>query len=210
MADFDFGGAASGAASGAAAGSTFGPWGTAIGGAVGFLGGAFAGGDDDETREQAIRENRELLGTLRGRYEEERTDDPTDTALFGAGVSRLEESQDRMAREDAAQAAARGLEGSAFEVAQDTSRARESGRRLQKLLTASARADRQEEASARQAFLNQRSQLNALLSDRAQAQTRQSERQGQRLFSTFRAVGRLSAGQEEGNSSTGSSGGIFD
>ncbi len=44
----DLGSGAKGAASGALAGSAFGPWGTAIGGGIGFLGGWLGGGGDDD------------------------------------------------------------------------------------------------------------------------------------------------------------------
>jgi len=49
----NWGGGARGAAQGASAGSMFGPWGTAIGGGAGFIGGLFTGGDDKKKKEEA-------------------------------------------------------------------------------------------------------------------------------------------------------------
>jgi hypothetical protein len=193
MADFDFGRAASGAASGAAAGSSFGPWGTVIGGTTGFLSG-FLGSDGEPSgespaRERALDENRERLRVLTDDLEAARERSPTDTSFFDVGAAELQARTERQAEADAEQAAARGLTGSQFELAQDANRAQAQGEGLRSLLRSAEQVDRQEEARLFEAQQRQRENLNALLSGQAQSFDRQQRRQqraeGRALQSTM-------------------------
>jgi hypothetical protein len=189
MADFNYGRAASGAASGAAAGSSFGPWGTVIGGTTGFLSGFLGGDDENPARERALDENRERLRALTDDLEAARERSPTDTSFFDVGAAELQAQTERQAESDAEQAAARGLTGSQFELAQDANRAEAQGEGLRSLLRSAEQVDRQEEARLFEAQQRQRENLNALLSGQAQSFDRQQRRQqraeGRALQSTM-------------------------
>lgn len=182
------GNAASGAASGAAAGSFIPGLGTGVGAAIGGgigLASGFFGDDDNDRREEAIRENEDLLAMLRDRFGAARDRDPTETQLFQAGTTAAREQAEREAETDASQAAARGLEGSAFEVAQDQNRARQLGRQTRRLTVDADRVQRQQERSALQAMLQQRGNLNALTTDAARAEERGNFRRGQQVSGAF-------------------------
>jgi len=189
MASYDFQTGLSGAASGAAAGSSIAPGiGTAIGAGVGLLSGFLGGGGGSETspaRNRAIEENRKRLQALIQKRKDAEDRSPTDTTFFQTGEAELQEQAGRQADRDAAQAAARGLTGSQFELAQDQNRAQTQADALQGLLRSSAEIDRQQEQQAQRQVQRQRESLNALVSDQAQAQERRSARRGQTLRQTF-------------------------
>ena len=180
--DFDLGTGLSGAASGAAVGAQFGgPVGIGIGAGAGFLSGFL--GDDSSPREKAVQRTRENLKSLVNKS-------PTDTTTFNVGATQLQEQNREQARRDASQAAARGLSGSQFEVSQDANRAEQMGKGIQSLLRTSSRRLQ----GRRQ---NARSQLNALLEGRAQAEARRN-RAVQRSVSRLPAL--LSALTSNGES----------
>jgi hypothetical protein len=184
---YDFSTGLSGAASGAAAGSQVLPgWGTAIGGGVGLLSGFF-GGDDggSPARDRAIQRNRESLRALTDRYETRLEESPTETAFFQTGVGQLQEQADRQSDRDAAQAAARGLGGSQFELAQDANRAQTQSEALRSLVRGAEEMDNRNEQRALQNMQRQREALNALVSDQARMQDRRQAQQGQALQQSF-------------------------
>jgi len=185
MANFDFSQGFSGAASGAATGSAFGPWGTAIGGALGLATGFFGGGDGNSARDRELQRNREALAHLVDRRDAALDASPTETAFFQTGATRLQEEAERQADRDAQQAAARGLTGSQFEVAQDQARAEAASRGLRQLVADAERFDRQKEQRLDQQVQQQRSALAALASDQTQGRRRRKARQNQTLFSTL-------------------------
>jgi len=187
MAVYDFQTGLSGAASGAAAGSAIAPGiGTAIGAGVGLWGGFFGGGSEmSPARNRAIEENRKRLQALIQERKAAEDRSPTDTTFFKTGTAELQEQAGRQADRDAAQAAARGLSGSQFEVAQANSRQQTRGEALRGLLRSSAQIDRQQERQAQQQVQRQRESLNALVSDQARAQERRSAQRGQALRQTF-------------------------
>jgi len=186
---YDFSTGLSGAASGAAAGSSFGPVGTAIGGAVGLASGFFGGdGGGSSARDRAIQRNRESLRALTDRHQARLEESPTDTAFFQAGVGQLREQANRQADRDAQQAAARGLAGSQFELAQDASRAGTQADALRSLVRGAEEIDNRNERQAQQAVQRQRESLNALVSDQARAQSRRQARQGQAVRQAFSQV----------------------
>jgi hypothetical protein len=194
MASYDFQTGLSGAASGAGAGATVGSAvpgiGTAIGAGVGGLVGAatgfFGGGSEaSPVRDRAIEENRKRLQALIQERKAAEDRSPTDTTFFNTGVAELQEQAGRQADRDAAQAAARGLSGSQFELAQANSRRQTRAEALRGLLRSSAQIDRQQERQAQRQVQRQRESLNALVSDQAQAQERRSARRGQALRQTF-------------------------
>jgi uncharacterized membrane protein YccC len=191
--DFDLGTGLSGAASGAAIGTQFGgPWGTAIGAGAGFLSG-FLGDDGPDPRKKAIERNRERLNTLTEKS-------PTETTTFNVGASELQERTDEEAERDASQAAARGLEGSQFAVAQDANRAQQYGEGLRSLLRTSS-------AQLRESRRNTRSRLNALLSGQAQAERRQQARQNAALQQTFQNLPAVLEAFGKGNDTLGAGAG---
>jgi len=186
MASYDFQQGLSGAASGAAAGSSFGPIGTAVGAGAGLLSGFFGGGSEaSPARRRAIEENRERLRALIDKQKDAEERTATDTTFFQTGVSALEEQADRQATRDAQQAAARGLSGSQFEIAQDQNRTKSRAKALRGLLRTGSKVDRQKEQQLRSQVQRQRESLNALVSDQAQAQQRRSAQRGQALRQTF-------------------------
>lgn len=161
----------SGAASGAGVGASIGgPPGAAIGGTIGLVSGFF--GDDDQPGDRAVGRNRDLLQMLEDRYQAARGRTPTETPLYQASVGAAQERARRQERRDASQAAARGLTGSQFEVAQHENRVRQLGESQRQALVRSDRVQREQERSALQSLLQQRSNLNALLSDRAGREAR--------------------------------------
>jgi len=179
-----FSGAASGAAAGATVGSVVPGIGTAIGAGVGGLAGAATGffgggGDDDEARQQAISQNRNLLGMLEDRFRTKQMRDPTETTLFSAGMSQAREQARRQAEADAGQAAARGLTGSQYAVAQDANRQQQLGRTQRQLLTRSDRVQREEKRAALRSLLQQRGALNNLIEGEAAARRQGDLRRAQ-------------------------------
>jgi len=186
MATYDVSTGLSQGLSGAAAGSAIAPGiGTAIGGAVGLASGFLGGNDGSDIREQAIDRNRQALSRLTERRDEVLEEGPTDTEFFNAGASQLQEQAQEQADADAAQAAARGLTGSQFEVAQDQARAETRAEGLRSLLTEAERIDNRNEQQARQAVQQQRQSLNALISDQARATRAQQQGQNAAVRQTF-------------------------
>ena len=187
MATYDFQTGLSGAASGAAAGSTIAPGiGTAIGGVLGLASGFLGGGSEmSPARNRAIEENRKRLQALIQERKAAEDRSPTDTTFFKTGEAELQEQAGRQADRDAAQATARGLSGSQFEVAQANNRQQTRAKALRGLLRSSAQIDRQQERQARRQVQRQRESLSALVSDQARAQERRSAQRGQVLRQTF-------------------------
>ena len=186
MADFDFSQGLSGAASGAAAGSTIAPGiGTAIGGALGLATGFFGGSDGNSARDRELQRNREALANLVDRRDAALDASPTDTALFQTGATELQEQAKRQADRDASAAAARGLEGSQFEVAQDQARAEAVSRGLRSLVADAERFNRKREQRLDQQVQRQRSALASLAGAQTQATRRREARRNQTLFSTL-------------------------
>ena len=206
-----FSGAASGAATGASVGSVVPGVGTAVGAGVGAIGGAltgFFGGDDDENgpRQQAIGQNRELLSMLEDRFQAAEDRTPTETTFFESGMAQAREQADRAADRDAAQAAARGLEGSQFALAQDAQRQRQFATTQQELLGQASQLERQDERAALQRLLQQRSQLNSLVGSEASAQRRADQRRSasvQRALSQLGQSALSTFGQSGGGGSSG-------
>lgn len=182
----------SGAATGAAAGSAIAPGiGTAIGGVLGAATGFFGGGDDDEARQQAINKNRHLLRMLEDRFRTEQMQGPTETTLYQAGMSQAREQARRQAETDASQAAARGLTGSQFAVAQDANRQQQLGQAQRQLLAKSDRVQREEERAALRSLLRQRSTLNNLIEGKAGAQRQGDLKRAQLAQGALSTVGQF-------------------
>lgn len=143
-------GGLSGAATGATIGSAVPGIGTAIGagvgGVLGGIGGLFGGGGDDRL-EQAQQRQAELADFVRQRFLEAERTDPQETQLFQTGRSQMREQLDRQRQQDIGQAAARGLRGTEFEVAQAGQRAQAAGQTLRGL---TADAAQQQEGRRRQ------------------------------------------------------------
>lgn len=204
-------GAASGAQAGAAVG---GPIGAAIGGGVGLVSGFFGGDEEEGVPDETIRENEELLGMLRDRFQAARNRSPTETTLFEAGTTAQQERQERQADRDASQAAARGLTGSQFELAQDASRSQQAASSQRDLLVQSDRVQREEERQALQSMLQQRANLNNLQVEQSTRQARQNQRQNQMASQAVSGFAQSMLGREGGppledelNSFFGGSGG---
>jgi len=79
---------------------------------------------DTAERSPASSQRAQLLDEIRRQYNQAQGQSPTESAAYQTSVSQLEEQNEEQAERDAAQAAARGLEGSQFEVAQNAVRAR--------------------------------------------------------------------------------------
>jgi hypothetical protein len=121
-----------------------------IGVTAGIIGGISAAGSlaqgissltGDDDRGSRIRK------IFEERYERLRDTSPAETGQFTAGVGALQEQADRQAETDASQAAARGLGGSQFAVAQDANRAEALGSSTRQLLGDSARSLQQRRQS---------------------------------------------------------------
>ena len=205
-------GAASGAATGAQLGSIVPGVGNAVGGAIGgalglasgFFGG---GGGGSSARDRAIQRNRESLRALTERYESRLEESPTDTAFFETGVGQLQEQADRQADRDAQQAAARGLGGSQFELAQDANRARTQSDALRSLVRGAEEMDNRNEQRAQRAVQRQRETLNALVSDQAQAERMRQARQGEAVRQSFAQLPFLMSQADFGFGGDGGGGG---
>jgi hypothetical protein len=190
-----FSGAATGAGAGATVGSVVPGIGTAIGagvgGGLGAATGFFGGGDDDEARQQAIKKNRNLLGMLENRFRTKQMRDPTETTLFSAGMSQAQEQARRQAETDASQAAARGLTGSQYAVAQDANRQQQLARTQRQLLVRSDRVQREEERAALRSLLRQRGTLNNLIEGKAAAQRQGDLQRAQLAQGALRTAGQF-------------------
>lgn len=194
MADWMSGasGAASGAGTGAAIGSAVLPGpgsaiGAAAGGLIGGIGGLFGGGDDkaERRRQKMIEENRNLMNMLQGEYREAQDQGVTDTQLYSQGMAQAREQAEQQATTDSAQAAARGLAGSEYELAQDANRQRSMASTQRNLLTQSEQIQNRNERQALNAYLDSRGMLNNAMGASAQAASRRSARQQQGLQNTF-------------------------
>lgn len=102
---------------------------------------------EDEEEENENRGSR-LRRMFEDRYERLRDRSPTESAAFQAGTSALREAVGREAERDEAEAAARGLTGSQYEVAQDANRAETLGRETRSLIGTAERRLAQDRQSA--------------------------------------------------------------
>lgn len=180
----------SNAASGAASGfSVGGPIGAGIGGAIGLASGFFGGGgSENDARDRAIRENRDLLQMLEERFQAAEARDPTDTALYEIGTAAAYEQADEQADRQAEQAAARGTTGSQLSVAQAGQRGDQLASSMRDFVVQGDQVQRQEERQALQSMLQQRQSLNALMTDAARAESRRNQRQQGAISSAFSNV----------------------
>lgn len=185
-------GGISGAASGAAAGSPFGPWGTAIGGVAGGLAGLFGGDDDDEERlDEAEQRNKRLASRLRGMFGDAQDQSAADTQIFQQGMAQAQEQTERQADRDEAQAAARGLTGSQFEIAQGANRIRALANTQRNLLSRGEQQLQQERARYLRAWLNQEDAVTGILQGRAQQDARNRRAGNQMLMDAFATAGSI-------------------
>ena len=122
----------------------------------------------------------------------------TGTQFFRAGQAALDQAIVDQSEQDAASAAARGLTGSSFEIAQLGARNRLRGNTLQQLLATAEGAQQSRQASLAGQLLNfQNLQLNALQGDRQFAlgmgdlELRNKLRRDQRRANNQRFVGGL-------------------
>lgn len=129
-------GAGTGAATGAAIGSFFPGAGTAIGAGVGGLAGGIAGffsgrqrHEEQDRREQRRQQRQDFIG--RRRETESRAlsglgkrafSSPFESEIFRSSIAQLMDQQQRRAERQGQAAAARGLTGTEFEVAQQAQR----------------------------------------------------------------------------------------
>jgi hypothetical protein len=197
---YDFQTGASGALSGASSGAAIGgPVGAAVGGVVGLASGFFGGGNDETPlQDEAISRQRDLVNMLEGRYRTRQEQSATDTPLYESGMQQALERQREEANRDASQAAARGLQGSQFELAQDQQRSESLADFQQELLRGAVRSDRQRENQALQAMLNAEQNLtNTLMGASAQRQQQQA-RQNQMVQGALSGLGQTVAGMEGG------------
>jgi hypothetical protein len=175
----------SGAASGAGIGSSFGPLGTAIGAVGGLATGFFGGDGGSDTADRLARENEQLLSMLEQRFENVSAEDPLDTAAFGAQFSAAQEQAERQQERDTQAAAARGLVGSQFEIAQQGNRAGALAESTRSAAAQAERAQRQEEQSALSRLLQQRANLNRIRSGQAQREAQREQQQASLVGSSF-------------------------
>lgn len=191
--DFDVSKGLSGGFSGASAGFGIGgPVGAGIGAAIG-LGSGFFG--QEEERENPYED---VVNMLEGRLEGERRDSPTDQTVYQAGLSEAQEQVERQARQDAGQAAARGLEGSQFAVAQDANRADALANMQTDLLKQAARVDRQEEQNAFQRLTRARMQSAQFEGNQAARNRKRQSQQDQLVQQALMGLGGTVAGMEGG------------
>lgn len=202
MPDFDVTGGLSGAASGAGTGAALGSVvpgignavGAAVGGAVGFLGGAFSGDDEmSPARRRAIQENRQLFEMLQSRYRNIEGRSPSESTFFQAATTQAREQAERQQQRDASQAAARGLGGSQFEVAQAAQRQAELGEQQTQAIGQAAVNQRQREQQALQSMLRQRGNLDQLISGKAKLQAQQELARQQQLQQSLAGLGQTLA-----------------
>jgi hypothetical protein len=200
----DWQGGLSGAASGAAAGSAFGPWGTAIGGAVGGIAGLFGGGGgaDDQLDETEDR-NKRLASRLRGMYQDAEDKNASNTQFYAQGMAQAREQTEGQATRDASQAAARGLSGSEFELAQDANRQEALAQTQRNLLTNSEQQLQQERARLFRSWLNRESELNDIQLQRAGYQANQRQQGNQMLMNSLQTAGQVFGGMSGGGGSSG-------
>lgn len=180
------------AASGASIGSAIAPGiGTAIGAGIGLAGGFLGGEKEDDPLDDLVRKNRNLLSMLEARRERIASQDPTDSTTFQAQVSAAQEQAGRQADRDASSAAARGLTGSQFEIAQQGNRTRSVGRNVRRAAADASQVQRQREFQALRTMLQQRDRLNQLVSGQAQADRRARRQQNRTLFGTMSGLAQI-------------------
>jgi len=182
MADWQTG--LSGAASGAAAGSAFGPWGTAIGGAVGGLAGLFGGGSDraDDRLDDLDDDNRRMAQRFRSMFDDAQDDTPTDSQFYRQGMAAARDEIDQQATRDDAAAAARGLSGSEFDIAQGAKRIRALAKTQRNLLTRAERDLDRDRGRFLRAWMGQQGNVNSIAMRRAGIDAQQTA-QGNQMIS---------------------------
>lgn len=129
-------------------------------------------GEDDGPNRGAV-----LRSMFEDRLSRIQDTDVTEDAGFTAGVGALRDQADDQAEQDEQAAAARGLTGSAFEVAQDANRAEALGEGTRALLgRAQQRQDRREEST-----LQRLVQVSGLEEDIRSRRQRREDRRRSRL-----------------------------
>jgi hypothetical protein len=156
-------------------------------------------GDDDGAAEPKRGER--IRQIFEERYQRLRDQSPGQTEQFTAGVGALRDQAEREARRDASQAAARGLEGSQFAVAQDESRARALAQSTRDLFQQSARSLQQRRQSALRGLAEQSNRL-----DQFDAEQRRLERRREGRLGEIAGAG-LQAATQFALSGNGSGGG---
>lgn len=114
-----------------------GPIGAAAFGGFGLLSGALGGGQRRRKERRIRQRNEKLLAMLQANVDRLGGLTASSTAEFASGRGELEDTIGRQAQRDVGSAAARGLTGSGFEIAQGANRARALGRGTASLLATS-------------------------------------------------------------------------
>lgn len=131
-----------------------GPAGGAIGGALGRAAGSAFDNDDRNGRRRRQRRGGKLRKLFEDRYDRLKKKSPTETATFRSGSSALREALGEQAERDASAAAARGLTGSAFELAQKGDRTEALASGMRRLVGESERRLTRDRESALRGILS--------------------------------------------------------
>lgn len=175
---------------------------SAAGSLASGLGSVF-GDDEDSGPDRGSR----IRQIFEERYDRLRETSPTETEGFEAGLGALREQSQRQAETDEEQAAARGLEGSQFALAQDASRAEALANSTRNLVRGSAQGLQQRRQSALAGLLDaeqlgmQEDQFERELESRRQSRLGQIAGTGLQAATQFAL-----AGQEDQSASSGGGG----
>lgn len=139
-----------------------------------------------------------LRGLFEDRLERIKSQDATETPTFTAGVGALQEQTERQAERDEAQAAARGLGGSQFAVAQDANRANAFARQTRQLLVDSERNRQRREQNALSGIVDATRLEDRVAARRQERESRRRGRLGQIAGQALQAGATIFAGSGGG------------
>lgn len=183
------GGAVLGASSGYQLGGAFG---AALGGIVGGLGGLF-GGRTASSRytKQLTRQNRRLSAYLQGLHTRAKHTPAVQTNVYQQGMAAARDQAVQQADLDAAQAAALGLSGTEYEMAQASERTKALAQVQRALLAEGEQEQQEEQRRLLQAWLSQQRTSNALATGRQRLAAQQARVEDRLLFNALLQAGRL-------------------
>jgi hypothetical protein len=175
--------------------------GAAAAGSLARAGAFIFGGDDDN---EGPNRGRRLASLFESRLQEAQQTSPTESARYKAGRGALSDLLSKQRQRDEAAAAARGLEGSQFEVAQQSRRAETLGKQTRRLLGEAESSLQRRRQNLRSALLRSEGLAADITGRKKRREAREQRQLSQLLSGAFQSAA-LAAGS--GGAGGGASGG---
>ena len=161
--------------------------------------GASIFGDDEEDPSRGKR----LARLFESRLQEARQKSPTESARFKAGRGALSDLLSKQRQRDEAAAAARGLGGSQFEVAQGAKRAETLGKQTRRLVGEAESSLQRRRQNLRSALLRSEGLAADIAGRRKRREAREQRQLSQLLSGAFQSAALASSGGGAGGGASG-------